>query len=609
VFLTQCGEDSSPSPSATVLVYMNGTDLESGMRGMGGGNGTLNLNEMMRVGSTPDLNIVVQTGGTKEWKTPLVSSANAQRFVVRNGDLDLVENLDQLDIGDPQNLEDFLVWGIQSFPAKHFFVILWDHGAGSVSQAPKKGVFGSDEYTHSALTLPEMVQAFRAAESATGRSFEMIGFDACLMATLEVAEALSPFAKFMVASEQLEPGAGWDYVPWLQRLADEPTVGGETIGRIIADGFLAKITASDQAAAEAGHTLNLAAVVTLSVVDLAHVGEVTDRLGVLASRVAAGLDDESGAILAEARLRSEEYGYGLPMDTVDLNDFAIRLRSSFEPETDGLLAALSRAVLYRVQGSAQPNANGLSVFFPYRRFANRQTLALDLAEFGSFDFLAPAHRALVMDFSTLVLTDTTAPRFSNLTFDAGTLSATVDFSLFPGEVYVGLTQEDPARPRTLFLGLVPIETQPGSVQTFEFTNRWVQLNGHLVSVFASNTELQKHTLRIPARLNGLSVELIAVEDTQTGDFSVSYAWPGVVEGLPSRESFALKQGDVITPLFGVFDISTEHLELVDGQSFMLDGPVNLSSAPLAAGQYHLRFYATDFAQNEGVSDFATVDVP
>ena len=538
----------------------------------------------------------------------LVSSSNAQRFVVRNGDLDLVENLDQLDIGDPQNLEDFLVWGIQSFPAKHFFVILWDHGAGSVSQAPKKGVFGSDEYTHSALTLPEMVQAFRAAESATGRSFEMIGFDACLMATLEVAEALSPFAKFMVASEQLEPGAGWDYVPWLQRLADDPTVGGETIGRIIADTFLAKIIATDRAAAEAGQTLKLEPVVTLSVVDLAHVGAVTDRLGTLASRVRADLDDGSGALLAEARLRSEEYGYGLPMDTVDLTDFATRLRARFAPEADGLLAALSRAILYRVHGSAQPNANGLSAFFPYRRFANRQTLALDLEEFDSFEFLPPAHRGLVVDFSALVLSDTTAPDFSNLTFDAGTLSATVDFSLFPGEVYVGLTQEDPERQRTLFLGLVPIETQPGNIQTFEFTSRWVQLNGHLVSVFASNTESQKHTLRIPARLNGLTVDLIAVEDAQTGEFTVSYAWPGVVDGFPSRESFPLKPGDVITPLFGVFDLSTDDLELVDGESFTLDGPVNLSSAPLAAGQYHLRFYATDFAQNESVSDFVTVDV-
>src|SRR5215468_349180 len=341
VFLTQCGEDSSASPSATVLVYMIGADLGRGIGGMGGGNGTLNLTEMMRVGSTPDLNIVVQTGGTKEWKTPLVSSANAQRFVVRNGDLDLVENLDQLDIGDPKNLEDFLVWGVRSYPAKNLYVILWDHGAGSVSQAPRKGVFGSDEYTHSALTVPEMAQAFRAAESATGRSFEMIGFDACLMATLEVAEALSPFAKFMVASEQLEPGAGWDYVPWLQRLADEPTVGGETIGRIIADTFLAKIIATDRAAAEAGQTLKLEPVVTLSVVDLAHVGAVTDRLGTLAFRVRADLDDESGALLAEARLRSEEYGYGLPMDTVDLTDFATRLRARFAPEADGLLAALS----------------------------------------------------------------------------------------------------------------------------------------------------------------------------------------------------------------------------------------------------------------------------
>ncbi|MCR5235609.1 MAG: hypothetical protein K6E34_00220 [Lachnospiraceae bacterium] len=36
--------------------------------------------------------------------------------------------------------------------------------------------------------------------------FDFIGFDACLMATVETAYMLSPYADYMIASEEFEPG-------------------------------------------------------------------------------------------------------------------------------------------------------------------------------------------------------------------------------------------------------------------------------------------------------------------------------------------------------------------------------------------------------------------
>jgi hypothetical protein len=41
--------------------------------------------------------------------------------------------------------------------------------------------------------------------------FDIIGFDACLMAMYEVAAALHPYARYLLASQLLEPGHGWDY--------------------------------------------------------------------------------------------------------------------------------------------------------------------------------------------------------------------------------------------------------------------------------------------------------------------------------------------------------------------------------------------------------------
>jgi hypothetical protein len=47
--------------------------------------------------------------------------------------------------------------------------------------------------------------------SQTSYKLDIIGFDACLMAMYEVAAALAPYSKFLLGSELLEPGSGWDY--------------------------------------------------------------------------------------------------------------------------------------------------------------------------------------------------------------------------------------------------------------------------------------------------------------------------------------------------------------------------------------------------------------
>lgn len=36
----------------------------------------------------------------------------------------------------------------------------------------------------------------------------MVGFDTCVMGCVEVAQALAPYADYLVASEDLEPGTG-----------------------------------------------------------------------------------------------------------------------------------------------------------------------------------------------------------------------------------------------------------------------------------------------------------------------------------------------------------------------------------------------------------------
>ena len=67
--------------------------------------------------------------------------------------------------------------------------------------------------------------------------FEFIGFDACLMATVENANMLVPHARYMFASEELEPGYGWDYTAIGQYLDSNPNCDGAELGKVVADSF------------------------------------------------------------------------------------------------------------------------------------------------------------------------------------------------------------------------------------------------------------------------------------------------------------------------------------------------------------------------------------
>src|SRR3546814_8050641 len=99
-----------------------------------------------------------------------------------------------------------------------------DHGASWPG-------WGGDESTeHDSLTLDEIESAIAGGLEASGvEKLDLLGFDACLMATYEVASVLAPHADRMLASQELEPGHGWNYAS-LQVIADDPSIGVDALG-------------------------------------------------------------------------------------------------------------------------------------------------------------------------------------------------------------------------------------------------------------------------------------------------------------------------------------------------------------------------------------------
>ena len=235
----------------TIMLYMCGSDLESQAM-----MGSYDLQEMANAKLASNVNLIVYTGGTTKWHIDGISTRYNQIYkVLGSGQIKcLVDNAGSAAMTNPDTLVDFIDYCSINFPANRYELIMWDHGAGTVSG------YGYDEkYPNSgSMSLAQIDQALTEANV----QFDFVGFDACLMANLETAIMLSEHADYLIASEESEPGIGWYYTDWLNTLSSNTSIDTVNLGKVIADSFVstcAKDTPKQPA--------------TLSVIDLNELSE------------------------------------------------------------------------------------------------------------------------------------------------------------------------------------------------------------------------------------------------------------------------------------------------------------------------------------------------
>ena len=140
---------------ATILVYMIGTDLESQY-----GMATSDLNEMLKAEKSDQVHILIETGGTKQWQNNVISSRNNELYeVTSNHQLQRLDTSASRDMTDPDTLTEFIQDGVSRYPSSNrVFLILWDHGGGSVSG------YGHDElYPNGTMNVSEFADALKNA--------------------------------------------------------------------------------------------------------------------------------------------------------------------------------------------------------------------------------------------------------------------------------------------------------------------------------------------------------------------------------------------------------------------------------------------------------------
>lgn len=336
----------------TLMVYLCGSDLETTR-----GAASADLAEM--IAACPDgddLQVVVMASGAAAWHSDIAPDT-ASICVLDGEGLHPVSEGAPGSMGDPATLGELLACGYEQFPARQYALLLWDHGAG-----PMLGVCFDERYADEdgmdGLTLTEIGQALAASPFA-GEKLEWIGFDACLMASLETACMAAPYARYMIASQETEPSTGWNYT-FLTELAQDAS--GADTGRRAAECYMASL----------GDSLTAA---TLSCVDLSRVAEVSASLDALFSDLR--LTQQNGGYTQLAACRADTKSTGCSAayayDLIDLIDLLEVYQAEGVADCGSLLEQLWQAVV--VNRSNTPFLNGLSVYYPFENKAQYRAAA------------------------------------------------------------------------------------------------------------------------------------------------------------------------------------------------------------------------------------------
>lgn len=358
--------DSTEVLSQTIMIYMVGSDLESC-----NGSASMDLQEMMNASVDTDVNnVVVYAGGASEWLIPEIDSKYNTTLLLDNGEFTVINETASVNMGEPDTLSNFINDCFENYDTDLYSLILWDHGAGPVVG------FGIDENYTDILDLPELEKALSSSVGTSGKKLEWIGFDACLMSSLEVADIMEPYANYLIASQETEPGWGWNY-DFLSSLS-KPGMNGVNLSKEIIDSYMN----FGESAFE--QYPNCYSDLTLSCIDLNKYADVEELLNSSFKEQDKSLSVDTFPEMIRERGRLREFGsfstdYNFSMvDCIQLLD----TMSSSNSSASSTISAIEDMVIY--EKNNMDNACGISICYPYLTEDDYQETCIALQEEMNF---------------------------------------------------------------------------------------------------------------------------------------------------------------------------------------------------------------------------------
>lgn len=392
-------KEAAEGKDLTVMIYMCGSNLESTPQS----SASRDIGEIVGSGyDTEKVNVLLMAGGAKSWHLKDIDSAGTGIYSVRpDGITRLWEAGTSMNMGEASTLSMLLCYGARYFPAENYALIIWDHGSGAI------GGVCQDETTRDSLSLTELRTAMRNSPFA-GEKLCWLGFDACLMASLEVAIMLSPFAEYLIASEETEPGCGWNYS--FLKDAEKDRNGAET-GRRIIDSFFDWYEER-----ESGNNL------TLSCIDLGKADRLAEQTDRFFGEVRQNAFPDRRAELSKAVRRAKAFGSvdenagnnadntnANVLDLLDLGDLVSCLQEDRMADGQELLRLLQDEAVVYARNSMDLPLGGMTVYHPLRA---KNSFLANLAAYRSFGIL-PEYVRYIDEFGHMLL-ETPAANFSGL---------------------------------------------------------------------------------------------------------------------------------------------------------------------------------------------------
>lgn len=612
-------EQGNASDTYTLMLYMCASDLESEC-----GFATEDLNEIMYGYTAGNLNVIVQTGGTAEWQNTVVADDRCQRYQVTEDGLELVDDsLGMQNMADSATLTDFIQYCSGNYAADHYGLVLWDHGGGVV------GGYGYDEnFGGDSMSLTEMSRALGDASV----HLDMLGFDACLMANFETCLMAAPYADYLIASEEPEPGCGWYYTDWIGKLSENCGIPPKRYGRQIIDDYIT----------ESGWD-SPSMYSTLGMFDLQQVTQkLLPALSQFSDDAVQQLSAGEYRRISQSRSNTRAV-YQSELDHIDLLDYAQHSQSE---TADQLEQAVSDCVVYYRETENGSGDNGLSILFPYYDLSALdmleemyQTLGYDDAYpafLEQFANVMAGGQISVSGFSN-TQNHAAASEYSGFQWfdaDAGydesyyeTYSA--DLSLLEttevdGRCVLELSEEDWEIVNDAAMQMFAVydgfyvdmglddycEFDDYGNLIVEYDQTWVALDGQVVPFFHESYTSDGDSFftcgSVPCVYNGIDAEIVLVWDTEHPSGYAAGVRPVYTDSVAAKGLYDICDGDTFQVYYDIYDEDLNYVETMtlDDEIFTVQDSLEVGYADAAEqlGDTFIYYVLEDIYNNTYYTD-------
>lgn len=579
----------STGPSWTVLMYMCGSTLEEDYSRAGEVLGSLACD------LPENINVAVETGGSRTWSLEDIYSDYLQRFEVQKNGLRLVDQKPVSSMGEADTLYSFLSWGMETYPADNTIVVLWDHGGG-----PLGGVAYDSAYNFDSLSLEELQDAL----SRLSNKPDMLGFDASLMSNLETASALSLYTDYMVASEDIMPMSGWDYHGLFEYLSENPSASVKDVGAVICDGV--KNNASGQESD----------FVSMAVSDLSKATMLSLAFEGMADTMVSAADDVNSLRDLSYAMNELEFlggnsiweGYS---NLIDIGELTAVVSEHIGSPASNIVNAINEMVVYRNVSEYHNTSSGLSVYYPKNRSSQQLAEYRDICMSGSY-----------MEFIEKTVIDVDIPdriyhyedgaawqayndmAYENVMTTAADVNGRYILTAVHPEIItragVNFYKYSPKDGGYIYLFRdysAKYDPSAGGY-VYEFGGRLPELNSTPVAMYLVSQNTCFDIYSIPVIYDGKLTNIRVSKSKQAddyGEYKILGLWNGVDEysGMADRKYNELKTGDVIIPIYEVYGKSGDK-SYVEGDKIRIGfGGAKITDKLIDDGDYIVSYTAED----------------